>query len=160
MSPTIAPAAIRKTLTLRASRETAFRVFTAGFDSWWPRTHYVGDSPLVEAVVEPGVGGRWFSRHENGAESPWGEVLVWEPPARVVLAWRIDHSFGYDPNLLTEVEVRFADAGEGRTRVDFEHRGLERFGDSEAAARTRASMNDGWAMILGRFEAAAEDRPL
>jgi uncharacterized protein YndB with AHSA1/START domain len=152
----ISPAPIRKTLVVRASQARAFAVFTDGFDSWWPRTHYVGSSPLTRVVLEPGVGGGWYSLHEDGQKRPWGEVLVWEPPGRLVLAWRVDHQFGYNPDLLTEVEVRFTDVGEGRTRVDFEHRDLERFGDSEAAQKTRESMDGGWGMILGRFVEAAE----
>ena len=156
MTLTIRPAAIRKTLLVKAPQAKAFDVFTAGFGRWWPPTHYIGDSPLKLAVLEPGVGGRWYGLHEDGIERPWGEVLVWEPPARLVLAWRIDHSFGYDPNLLTEVEVQFVDLGDGRTQVEFEHRDLERFGDTPQADATRTSMDGGWGMILGRFVEAAE----
>ena len=155
MSQTIAPAAIRKTLTVAASPEKAFQVFTAGFDRWWPKTHSIGASPLKTAVLEPGVGGRWYGKLEDGSENLWGDVVVWEPPTHLVLAWRITHEWGYDPNLLTEVEVRFTDLGTGETRVDFEHRGLERFGDSEAARTTLASMDGGWAMILDSFKAVA-----
>jgi len=156
VSQTITPAAIRKSFTVRAPPEKAFEVFTRGFDRWWPRTHYLGDSPLKEAVLEPGVGGRWFSRHEDGGEQLWGEVLDWEPPTRLVIAWRISHEWGYDPKLLTEVEVRFTDLGSGETRVDFEHRGLERFGDSNKAVQTRLSMNGGWGTILESFKAVAD----
>ena len=152
MSQTITPAAIRKTLTLRATPEKAFEVFTSGIGGWWPKTHYIGDSPLVTAVIEPGVGGRWYGVHENGTQSEWGDVLAWEPPSRIVLAWRITGEWGYDPKLLTEVEANFTAAGDGETRVDFEHRGLERFGDSEAAIRTRAMMDGGWGLILDSFK--------
>lgn len=153
MSLTIKPAAIRKTFTVRATPGKAFEVFTRGFDRWWPRTHFIGDSPLKEAVMEPGVGGRMFSRHEDGSEQMWGDVLVWDPPNHLIVAWRISHTWGYDPNLLTEVDVTFTDVGGGETRVDFEHRGLERFGDSEAADQTRASMDRGWGTILENFKA-------
>ncbi len=153
---TIKPAAIKKTLTVRATPEKAFEIFTAGFDRWWPRTHHTGASPLKQAILEPGVGGRWYGRHEDGSENEWGEVLVWEPPARLVVAWRLDKSFTYDPSLLTEVEVRFTALGEGETRVDLEHRDLERFGDSEAANATRAAMEGGWGLILGNFKAVTD----
>jgi uncharacterized protein YndB with AHSA1/START domain len=152
---TIKPAAIRKVLTVRATPERAFAIFTAGFDSWWPKTHYIGSSPLKTAVIEPGVGGRWYGLHEDGAENLWGDVLVWDPPARLLLAWRITGEWAYDPNLLTEVEVRFTAIGESETRVDFEHRGLERLGDGDAAERTRLSMDGGWSSILESFQAAA-----
>jgi uncharacterized protein YndB with AHSA1/START domain len=156
MSDTIKPAAIRKTLAVRAAPETAFRVFTEGFGLWWPKEHSLADAPLVDAVIEPRVGGRWFSRHADGSEAPWGEVLVWEPPVRVVLAWRITHEFAYDPNLLTEVDVRFAPDGDGATVVTFEHRGLERFGESAAAKVTAGKMDEGWGEILESFRAVAE----
>jgi uncharacterized protein YndB with AHSA1/START domain len=131
-------------------------VFTAGFDRWWPKTHYIGTSPLKTAVLEPGVGGRWYGLHEDGSEGMWGEVLAWDPPTHLLLAWRISHEWGYDPDLLTEVEVRFTPVGDGETRVDFEHRGLERFGASDAANATRGSMDGGWGMILDSFKAVAD----
>lgn len=156
MSQTITPAVIRKTLTVRATPERAFAVFTESFDSWWPKSHHIGSSPLKTAVLEPGVGGRWFGRHEDGGESSWGDVLTWEPPTRLVIAWRITSAWAYDPKLLTEVEVRFTAVGQGETRIDFEHRGLERFGDGEAADQTRSSMDGGWGAILEAFKAAAD----
>ena len=156
MSPTIQPAAIRKSLTVNASREKAFSVFTDGFGRWWPKSHHIGSSPLIDAIVEPGVGGRWYGRHEDGSESPWGEVLTWEPPSRLVLAWRISKDWGYDPNLLTEVDVRFIAIAGDQTRVEFEHRGLERLGDGDAANATRVSMDGGWGMILGAFKTVAD----
>ena len=153
---TIKPAAIKKTLTVGATPEKAFEVFTAGFDRWWPRSHHIGASPLKTAILEPGVGGRWYSVHEDGSESPWGDVLAWDPPRRLIVAWRISHEWGYDPKLLTEVEVTFTPVGNGETRVELEHRGLERFGDSDAANTTRASMDGGWGMILEGYKAVAD----
>lgn len=155
MSQTIKPAAIAKTFTVRATPQKAFDVFTAGFDRWWPRTHHTGASPLKQAVLEPGVGGRWYSQHEDGSENEWGDVLVWDPPARLIVAWRINAQFVYEPGLLTEVDVRFTDLGHGETRIDFEHRGLERFGDSEAARKTLTSMDGGWSLILDGFQTVA-----
>jgi hypothetical protein len=73
----------------------------------------------------------------------------------LLLAWRLNGEFTYDPDLLTEVEVRFAAAGDGQTRVDLEHRGLERFGAGEAAEATRTGMDNGWGLILDSFQAAA-----
>jgi uncharacterized protein YndB with AHSA1/START domain len=155
VSQTITPAAIAKTFSVRATPERAFAIFTEGFDRWWPKTHSIGASPLKKAILEPGVGGRWYSQHEDGSENEWGDVLVWEPPARLVVAWRINAQFVYEPELLTEVDVRFTDLGSGETRVDFEHRGLERFGDSEAAKKTLTSMDGGWSLILDGFKTVA-----
>lgn len=156
MNAMIKPAAIRKTLTLRATPEKAFAVFTDGFDRWWPKTHSIGDSPLKRAVLEPGVGGRWYGLAEDGSENLWGDVLAWEPPTRLLLAWRINGAWSYDPSLLTEVEVRFTALEGGETRVDFEHRDLERLGADEAADKSRTAMDGGWGGILESFKAVVE----
>jgi len=154
MSQTIQPAPIRKSFTVRAGREKAWDVFTAGFGRWWPKTHYIGDSPLTDAGIEPRAGGRWYGIHADGVERPWGQVKVWDPPARLVLDWQISHEWGYTPDLHTDVEVIFTAVGEAETRIDFEHRGLEAFGDSEGAVRTRTAMDGGWGTILESFKAA------
>jgi uncharacterized protein YndB with AHSA1/START domain len=154
MSQMIKPAPIVKSFTVPASPETAFAVFTDGHGRWWPKSHSVGDSPLKQAVIEPKTGGRWYGQLEDGTEALWGEVLAWEPPGRLVLAWRLNGQFTYDPDLLTEVEVRFTAQGEGVTRVDFEHRDLERLGDGEAALQLRTGMDTGWGLILDNYIAA------
>ncbi|WP_298259265.1 SRPBCC family protein [Bradyrhizobium sp.] len=156
MNLTIQPAAIRKSFTVKARPEKAWEVFTAGFGRWWPKTHYIGNSPLSDAAIEPRAGGRWYGIHEDGVERPWGQVKVWEPPKRLLLDWQISHEWGYRSDLHTDVEILFTAVGEAETRIDFEHRGLEAFGDSEAAANTRAGMDRGWGLILEGFKAAVE----
>lgn len=153
-APTIAPAAIRKTLVVQVSPQKAFSVFTDGIDRWWPKMHTVGATPLKQAVIEPRLGGRWYGLSEAGVEDVWGDVLAWEPPTRLLLAWRIDSQFRCDPSVHTEIEVRFTDLGDGSTRVDFEHRDLQNLG--AGAEQTRDSMDGGWAGILEAFRATAE----
>jgi uncharacterized protein YndB with AHSA1/START domain len=154
MNATIKPAPIRKMLTVKASPQKAFSVFTDGFDRWWPKTHTIGEGPLKRAVLEPGVGGRWYGLSEAGVEDVWGDVLVWDPPARLVLAWRINGQWKCDPSVHTEVEARFLDQGDGTTRVEFEHRMLENLG--EGAAASAQQMDGGWGSILARYQEAAE----
>ena len=154
MSLMIKTAPIVKSFTAPASPEKAFAVFTDNHGNWWPKTHSVGASPLKQAVIEPRVGGRWYGALEDGTEAAWGDVLAWEPPGRLVLAWRLNGQFTYDPNLLTEIEVRFTAEGEGVTRIDFEHRHLERLGDGEAALQLRTGMDTGWGLILDNYVAA------
>jgi uncharacterized protein YndB with AHSA1/START domain len=154
LSQTITPAAIRKTLTVRATPEKAFRVFTAGIDRWWPKTHTIGKAPLNEVVIEPRVGGRWYGVDIEGGEDEWGEVLAWEPPRRLVLAWRISGKWVCDPSVHTEVELVFTDLGDGTCRVDFEHRDLENLG--EGAETAVVGMDSGWGLILGLYQTAAE----
>lgn len=156
MSQTIKPAPVRKTLTVRASPETAFRVFTEGFDRWWPRTHHIGKSELAQALIEPRAGGRWYEVCVDGSECDWGDVLAWDPPHRLLLAWRLNAQWEYDPALLTEVEVRFVALGDGQTRVDFEHRGFERMGAGGEAARAGVDSPTGWGAILAEFKTVAE----
>ncbi len=153
-SMTIKPAPVRRSFTVKATPERAFDVFTAGIHRWWPHTHSIGASPQKMTVIEPRVGGRWYEIGEDGAECPWGEVLTWEPPGRLVLAWRINAEFKFDAALHTEVEVRFSAEGPNATRVEFEHRLLENLG--ERAAAVRESLNGGWAGIVDLYASAAE----
>jgi uncharacterized protein YndB with AHSA1/START domain len=155
MSLAIKPAPVRKTLTVATTPQRAFEVFTAGFDRWWPRTHSIGEAPLKTAVIEPRQGGRWYGLLANGTEAEWGDVLAWEPPTRLLLAWRIDAKWNYDPDLLTEVEVVFTPEGEGATRVNFEHRFLENMGPAGEGARASFDSEGGWTGLLRMFAAEA-----
>jgi uncharacterized protein YndB with AHSA1/START domain len=85
---------VRKSIRVNASVEHAFRVFTEGFDSWWPRSHHIGKVPMKKAVIEAVAGGRCYSEQTDGTECDWGTVLVWDPPRRLVIAWQITHAGG------------------------------------------------------------------
>jgi uncharacterized protein YndB with AHSA1/START domain len=144
---------IRKQLTVEAPAERAFRVFTAKMGTWWPKEHHIGAAALRDCVIEPKVNGRWYELDEDGTACEWGKVLEWDPPRRLVLAWQLGADFKYDASLVTEVEVTFTVLGPKRTRVDFEHRDLERFG--EAAERLRGEMGSGWGQILESYKQTA-----
>ena len=145
-TPTIKLAPVQKTLVVRSDVERAFTVFTSRMGSWWPRSHSTGSAPLVDVIVEPRAGGRWYERGEDGSETEWGKVLQWEPPARVVLAWQLDGTWKYNPACVTEVEINFTALGARQTRVDLEHRHLERLGDNARAVREL--LNSGWGGII------------
>ena len=100
---------VRKSITVNASVEHAFHVYTAGFDSWWPREHHIGKSPMKRAIIEGAAGGRCYSEQVDGTECDWGRILVWDPPHRFVMAWQISPSWQYEPDLAkaSEVDVRF-----------------------------------------------------
>ena len=102
-------------------------------------------------MIEPRPGGRWYERAADDTECTWGKVLVWEPPGRAVLAWQLNASWTYDPDFLTEVEIRFTPDGEAGTRVDLEHRNMERYGDDAAKARQAVDSPDGWQLGLQQF---------
>jgi uncharacterized protein YndB with AHSA1/START domain len=158
MTTTIKPAPVKKSISVAATPERAFAVFTQRFDAWWPRSHSIGEAPLKEAVIEGRVGGRWFGRLENGTDAEWGEVLAWEPPSRVLLAWRIGDNWQYDPDLLTEVEVTFTPEAGGATRVELEHRHLERMGEGGEGMRAAFDSDGGWQGLL-KLYAALLDAP-
>lgn len=150
---------IRKSITVKASAERAFRVFTEGVDAWWPRSHHIGKSPMKKAIIEGRVGGRCFMQQIDGADCDWGRILVWEPPHRFVMAWQITPAWGYEPDVTksSEVEVRFTAEADGVTRVDLEHRYLARHGAGWEAMRTAVDAPNGWTGLLDLFRARAEE---
>jgi uncharacterized protein YndB with AHSA1/START domain len=150
MTATISPAPVRKSIAVKAAPERAFAVFTANMGRWWLRTHTINASPMKDVVIEPRVGGRWYELGEDGSQCQWGKVLAWEPPHRLLLAWQINGEWKYDAALVTEVEVNFIADG-GGTRVEVEHRHLERMGDSAEAARQAVDSPGGWSGLLTAF---------
>jgi len=149
---------VRKTIRVRADVAHAFDVFTTGIDRWWPRSHHIGQSPMTRIIVEPRAGGRCYSEQEDGTDCDWGTVLVWAPPHRVVLAWQITSEWRFEPELArsSEVEVRFTPEGDGMTRVDLEHRHLERHGAGADKMRAGVDAPGGWGGLLELFAAEAD----
>lgn len=150
-------APVRKSVTVKTNVERAFRVFTAGFDTWWPRTHHIGKSPMTKAIIEPVAGGRCYSAQQDGTDCQWGTVMAWEPPHRLVIAWQITPEWGFEPDLAkaSEVEIRFTPEPDGATRVDLEHRHFERMGQGGASMRTSVDGGMGWGDLLRLFAGEA-----
>ena len=155
MTEQAAGVSVTKAITVEAPIERAFSVFTEGFDSWWPRGHHIGEADLAQAVMEQREGGRFYEKSVDGSECEWGRVLAWDPPNRVVLAWQLTAEWKYDPDFLTEVEVRFTAEGRGRTRVELEHRNLERYGENMEKVRAAVGSDDGWGGLLRTYAQAA-----
>jgi len=155
MNSTIAIAPVRKTLRVKVPPPKAFEVFTASMERWWPKSHSVNKSPIERIVIEPRIGGRWFERGEYGTECQWGRVLAWEPPRRLLLAWQLTAQWQFDPAFMTEVEVCFIAEGDG-TRVEFEHRNLERYGETADSIRQSIGSDEGWPGILLSFAQAVD----
>lgn len=149
---------VTKSVTVRARPERAFEIFTGGIDSWWPRTHHIGKSPMRRVVIEERAGGRCFTEQEDGTECDWGTVLVWDPPNRFVMAWQITHEWGYEPSLArsSEVEITFTPVAEGGTQVSLVHRFFARHGAGGAAMRSAVGEPTGWTGILTLFAARAD----
>lgn len=151
------PAPVKKTVHVTVSPQKAFEVFTARMSRWWMPEHSILKGPRESVVVEAHKGGRWFERGVDGSECTWGYVIAWEPPNRVVLAWQIDGTWQYNDKLVTELEVRFIPDGASGTRVDLEHRNLERFGESAEMLRTALDGEEGWSAELAHFVAATRE---
>lgn len=150
---TIAPVRISVMVPIPADK--AFKLFTEGFNSWWIG-HHIGTADLAEAVIEPREGGRWYERGVDGSECDWGKVLTFQPPGRIVLTWQLNGEFAYDPDLAhaSEVEVLFTEAN-GQTRVDFEHRHIERLGAGADELAKSVGSEGGWPAILDLYVKAA-----
>ncbi len=153
MSRTLQVTPVRKSVIVEATPAEAFEFFTAKIDRWWPKTHGIGSTPLRESVIEPFVGGRWFSRHEGGEEVTVGHVREWIPGKRFVFGWEIDADWKPESRLQfsSEVEVNFIALPDGRTRVEVEHRNFEKM--ERGAEKMRESVDNGWPGILGLFAA-------
>ena len=138
---------IRKSVTVKAPPERAFRRFTAEMAAWWPlASHSVGQRDAETVVMEGCEGGRIVERIRGGRECVWGTITAWEPPHRVAFTWHP----GDDPARAQDVEVRFtAEAGGAATRVELEHSGFERLG--ALAKRAHRGYPIGWSYVLGRY---------
>jgi uncharacterized protein YndB with AHSA1/START domain len=82
-------------------------------------------------------------------------VLAFEPPNRVVFSWDINLSWELETDLTktSEVEIRFLEEAPDRTRVELEHRHLERHGDGWEAMRDAVGSPNGWSSGLECFVA-------
>jgi len=143
----------KTSITVKAPIERAFTVFTEGFDSWWPRSHHIGTTEMAAAVLEPRVNGRWHERGVDGSECDWGQVLVWDPPRHVALSWHLTGAWNYDPDpaKASRIDVRFVGDGDGSTRVELEHSGLDRHGSDWMKVRDGISSDGGWSNLLATF---------
>lgn len=148
---------VRKSITVRATPEHAFRVFTEEMDSWWPRTHHIGSSPMKRVVVTPQAGGAIFTEQEDGTTCPWASVKLWEPPHRFIMFWQVSPEWQYEPDLThcSEVELTFTPLPNGDTRVDLEHRHIERHAGPFAAMREQVNAEGGWGSLLELFATKA-----
>ena len=151
---------VRSEIVVDAPAQRAFRVFTEKMETWWPASHHVGKTEFKSIVLDRRANGRWAEVGADGSQCDWGHVLVWDPPKRLVLAWQLTADWQFDPNFVTEVEINFVPAGDGRTRVALEHRNLERFGAKEEAVRNSVGSDGGWPFIMRRFAEACNQTPV
>ena len=150
---------VRTHVVVEVPIERAFSVFTEEFDSIKPREHNMLGVDIAETVLEPRAGGRIYDRGVDGSECHWARVLAYEPPDRIVFSWDISPQWQIESDLekTSEVEVRFIAETPERTRVELEHRNLDRHGDGWESTRDGVGSGDGWPLYLQRFAELAKD---
>jgi uncharacterized protein YndB with AHSA1/START domain len=153
MSTQAADTTARTSIVVEAPIERAFAVFTEDFDKVKPREHNMLEVEIAETVFEAREGGRIYDRGVDGSECQWARVLAFEPPDRVVFSWDISPQWQIesDPSKTSEVEVRFIAEAPGRTRVELEHRNLDRHGPGWESEREGVAGDAGWPLYLERF---------
>ena len=153
MTTHIPIAAVTQSVVVEAPIAHAFKVFTEDFGSFKPREHNMLAVPIAQTVFEPWVGGHVYDRGVDGSECRWARVLAYEPPERVVLSWDIGPRWQIEtnPDMTSEWEVRFTAETANRTRVELEHRKLERHGQGWEGVRDGVAGDRGWPLYLQRF---------
>lgn len=155
---TMTDTAVHASIVVDAPIDHAFKVFTDDIGTWWNPDHHILQTELAEMVFEPRVGGHVYDVGTDGEECRWGRVLAYDPPGRVVFSWDIDTEWKLETDLArtSEVEVRFTAEGDERTRVDLEHRNLERHGEGWEQVAAAIATDDGWpAELRGYAELAS-----
>ena len=153
MSPQASDTSIQNSIVVDAPIERAFSVFTEDFGSFKPREHNILQVDIAETVFEAHAGGHIYDRGVDGSECRWARVLTFEPPNRVVFSWDISPYWQIetDPDKTSEVEVRFISETPERTRIELEHRDLDRHGEGWEGVREGVTGDQGWPLYLQRF---------
>ena len=141
---------IQRSIAVNATVERAFSVFTEDMASWWPKEHHLLQVELRTMVFEPRVGGRVYDVGVDGSECHFATVLAYEPPVRVAFTWKINLQWQLEEDLdrVSEVEVRFVAETPDRTRVELEHRHLDRHGSGWETMQSAVGSPDGWEITL------------
>lgn len=144
---------VHRSVTVDAPIEQAFAVFTGRFGDFKPPEHNLLGVPITETVFESHVGGHIYDRGTDGTECRWARVLAFEPPDRVVVSWDISPYWQIetDPNHTSEVEIRFVAETPQRTRLELEHRNIERHGPGWEGVHAGVSDDAGWTLYLARY---------
>jgi uncharacterized protein YndB with AHSA1/START domain len=151
-------ASVRTQIVVEAPLERAFRVFTEEFDRVKPHEHNMLEVAIAETIFEARVGGHIYDRGVDGSVCRWARVLAYDPPERVVFTWDISPYWQLetDPDKASEVEVRFISESPERTRVELEHRHIDRHGEGWEGLRDGLAGPDAWPLYLGRFADAVK----
>jgi uncharacterized protein YndB with AHSA1/START domain len=146
---------VRRAVVVNAPIDRAFTVFTDRFGDFKPPEHNLLRVPIAETVFEPKVGGHIYDRGTDGSECRWARILAYDPPRRVVFSWDIGPTWQVeaDPERTSEVEVTFVAETPDRTRVELEHRHLDRHGPGWESVRDGVGHDQGWPLYFDRYAA-------
>jgi uncharacterized protein YndB with AHSA1/START domain len=146
-------AVVRRQIVVEAPIERAFTVFTGRFGDFKPPEHNLLGTAIAQTTFEPRVGGHIYDRGVDGTECHWARVLAYEPPDRVVFSWDISPQWQIESNpaKTSEVEVRFVAEAPGRTRVELEHRNIDRHGPGWQTVSDGVADDAGWMLYLSRY---------
>jgi uncharacterized protein YndB with AHSA1/START domain len=152
-------AVVRRSITVPVAQDKAFALFTERIGDFKPPEHNLLSVPIAETVLEPRAGGAIIDRGTDGTECRWARVLIFEPPARLVFSWDIGPTWQIeiDPAKASEVEVRFVAEASGSTRVELEHRHLDRHGPGWESVRDGVADEQGWPLYLERYAKLATE---
>jgi len=152
-------ASVRTQIVVDAPIARAFSVFTEQFDRIKPREHNLLDVEIAETVFERREGGRIYDRGVDGSECHWARVLAYDPPDRVVFSWDVSPQWQIESDhaKTSEVEVRFIAETAARTRVELQHRNLDRHGAGWESARDGVGSEGGWPLYMQRFAELLKD---
>lgn len=145
--------AVSHSIVVEATLERAFHVFVEQFDQIKPREHNLLGVDIAESVFEPRIGGHLYDRGADGSECRWARVLAYDPPHRILISWDISPRWQLetDRDRASEVEIRFIAEGAERTRVQIEHRNLDRHGEAWEGLRDGIGGDQGWPLYMQRY---------
>jgi hypothetical protein len=151
---TIAP--VRVSVSVGLEQKRCFEVFTEEMTSWWPEGYHTGEAPIETLVVEPFVGGRWYTRHTDGSQTETGTVQAWDPPNGFTVTWQVGADWAFHDDLVTTIEVTFEEVEAGKTLVTLEHRDLDAYGEAAAQMQEVFEGPDAWGGMLETYKQVAE----
>ena len=149
---------VQRSIVVEAPLDQAFKIFAEQFDRVKPREHNLLQAEIAESVFEPRVGGSVYDRGVDGSECRWARVLAYEPPRRFVISWDVNLQWQLetDRDKASEVDVRFTAIGPDRTRVELEHRNIERHGPGWEQMRDAVGSPGGWPAGMNAFAERVE----
>ena len=140
------PKPVIKTIDVKCTPETAFRIFTDDINTWWPLDRHSVSANDHKATarsieLEQKTGGAITEIGHDGTRYSWGSVKTWAPFSQLTLNWHINRP----PTNATMVDVKFEPIDAG-TRVTLTHSNWEVLGDTAQAMRD--GYDQGWVHVF------------